>query len=255
MKIVLSFIHISLLLIISFYVSAFSLQQKVGIQTISKANTTNLAANANPASNAQYYVKGIETKAPTDSIVKQRDTSFRQIDTRYSAAFGRLKSQAASIKQYAKVNNYSVDYCFLVDMSLPSGKKRFFVYNLKKDSIENSALVSHGFGSYKPDCDDILVFSNAPNSFKTSLGKYKVGTSYNGTYGLAYKLYGLDTSNSRALERAIVLHSDKHIPETETYPFRIFQSAGCPAVSPIFLPLIGNYIKATKKPILLWIYN
>jgi hypothetical protein len=251
MKAVAGSINVFALLMSSLYASASAFQQQ-DAGSVTKANIT---GNTTASNNAQYYVKDSEPKVAANSTLKPVDTSFRQIDTRYNAAFSRLKTQAASIKQYAKVNNYSIDYCFLVDMSIPSGKKRFFVYNFKKDSIETAALVSHGFGSYKPDCDDRLVFSNLPNSFKTSLGKYKIGASYNGTYGLAYKLYGLDTSNSRALERAIVLHSDKHIPETETYPFRIFQSAGCPAVSPIFLPLIGNYVKATKKPILLWIYN
>jgi hypothetical protein len=254
MKAFLNAVNICVLLMSSIYASA-SPCQKQDAKSVVKIKMINNTAAISPADNTSNLLKTNEPEVAGDTATKPIDTSFRQIDTRYNAAFSRLKIQAASIKQYAKVNNYSIDYCFLIDMSIPSGKKRFFVYNLKKDSVENTALVSHGFGSYKPDCDDRLVFSNAPNSFKTSLGKYKVGASYNGTYGLAYKLYGLDTSNSRALERAIVLHSDKHIPETETYPFRIFQSAGCPAVSPIFLPMIGNYLKASKKPILMWIYN
>lgn len=247
MKTFLSLINIFTLLLICLCTSAF---QQHDSKAVSKANVGFIAAVVNPANNA---AKGQAPK--TDTSSKAKDTSFRLIDTRYNAAFRRLKTQAASIKDYAKRNNYNSDYCFLIDMSLPSGKKRFFIYNLKKDSIENAALVSHGFGSYKPDCDDVLVFSNSNYSFKTSIGKYKIGGSYKGAYGLAYKLYGLDTSNSRALERAIVLHSDLHIPETETYPFRIFQSAGCPAVSPAFLTILGNYIKPSKKPVLMWIYN
>ena len=183
------------------------------------------------------------------------DTSYNLIETNYNAASDRLKRKASSIKEYAKANNYSTEYCFLVDMSIPSGKKRFFVYNMRKDSLEFSALVSHGFGSTRKDCDDQLVFSNMPYSFKTSLGKYKIGNSYNGTYGLSYKLYGLDSTNNRAFERAIVLHSDLHVPENETYPNLIFQSAGCPTVTPSFLPILGSFIKSSKKPILMWIYN
>ncbi len=183
------------------------------------------------------------------------DTSYNHINTRYKAAFDRLKPQAASIKEYVKANNFSTDYVFLVDMSIPSGKNRFFIYNLKEDSLVCSSLVSHGFGSTIKTSEDQLIFSNNDYSFKTSLGKYKIGGSYNGTYGLAYKLYGLDSTNSKAFERAIVLHSDVHVPSTETYPYKIFQSAGCPTVSPSFLPVVGNYIKASKKPILMWIYN
>jgi L,D-transpeptidase catalytic domain len=168
---------------------------------------------------------------------------------------GRLRRQANLIRDYAKENNYSMEYCFLVDMSIPSGKNRFFVYNMRKDSLEFSALVSHGFGSTQKDCGDQLVFSNMPSSFKTSLGKYKIGKPYQGTYGLSYKLYGLDSTNNRAFERAIVLHSDLHVPEKEIYPGRIYQSAGCPIVTPAFLPILGSFINSSKKPILMWIYD
>ena len=140
-------------------------------------------------------------------------------------------------------------------MSIPSGKKRFFVYNIAKDSIEYSSLVSHGSGSYFNGCDDRLIFSNMPNSNATSLGKYRIGNSYYGNYGLSYKLFGLDSTNSNAFDRAIVLHSDAYVPETETYPRHIFQSAGCPCVSPAFLAVLDKYLKQSSKPVLLWIYN
>ena len=248
MKTVLSLINIFSLMLISLSISASALQQHD-----SKAVSKSIGFTKGVTGSDNTVGKNMEPKA--DSSSQTKDTSFKLIDTRYNAAFRRLKTQAAVIKDYAKRNNYNSDYCFLIDMSLPSGKKRFFIYNLKKDSIENSALVSHGFGSYKPDCDDVLVFANTNYSFKTSVGKYKVGGSYKGAYGLAYKLYGLDSTNSKALERAIVLHSDLHIPETETYPFRIFQSAGCPAVSPAFLTILATYIGTSKKPVLMWIYN
>lgn len=192
----------------------------------------------------------------TDTLsVNIRDTSFMQINTKLRIAAARLKEKAAGLEDYVKTNNFNPDYCFLVDMSIPSGKKRFFVYNIKLAAVEYSALVSHGSGSYKPGCNDLLVFSNLPNSNATSLGKYKIGNPYQGKYGLSYKLYGLDSTNANAYQRAIVLHSDSYVPEKETYPRHIFESAGCPAVSPVFLAEIGKYIRTSDKPILLWIYN
>ena len=183
------------------------------------------------------------------------DTTSIAANFKGATANDRLKRMAALIRDYAKANNYSMEYCFLVDMSLPSGKNRFFVYNIRKDSLEFSALVSHGFGSTQKDCGDQLVFSNMPYSFRTSLGKYKIGKPYQGQYGLSYKLYGLDSTNNRAFERAIVLHSDQHVPDKETFPARIYQSAGCPTVNPSFLPILGSFINSSKKPILIWIYN
>ena len=169
---------------------------------------------------------------------------------RYAAAISRLKNQSAALKAYAASKNFNTEICFLVDMSVPSGKNRFFVYNLKTDVLETESLVAHGFGSTVKGSDDELTFSNNDYSFKTSLGKYKIGSSYNGQYGLAYKLYGLDSTNSKAFQRAIVLHGDTHMPENEIYPSHIFQSAGCPTLSPGFLAVVSKYINASKKPIL-----
>ena len=183
------------------------------------------------------------------------DSTRNDIAIRYNNALNRLKLQAASLEKYLTENNYNTDYVFLVDMSLPSGKNRFFVYNLKKAAPEHAGLVTHGAGSNKYDTDEPLQFSNMPFSFKTSVGKYKIGSSYSGRFGLAYKLYGLDSSNSKAYERAIVLHSHKQVPDAEAYPGYIIVSAGCPTVSPAFLGVLNKYITASRKPILMWIYN
>jgi L,D-transpeptidase catalytic domain len=211
---------------------------------------------------SEFFVKGFyntSTLQPINegdsSLAVERDTSFMQIDTKLKIAAARLKEKTARIQEYVIANNFNPEYCFLVDMSIPSGKKRFFVYNIKMGAVEYSALVSHGSGSYKADCKDQLIFSNMPNSNATSLGRYKIGSAYKGMYGLSYKLYGLDSTNDNAYQRAIVLHSDNYVPQNETYPRHIFESSGCPAVSPVFLAEIGKYIKTSDKPILLWIYN
>ena len=193
---------------------------------------------------------------PKDTIISfVRDTSFNHIDTKLKAAALRLKQKAVLAKEYLAANGFNSDICFMVDMSIPSGKNRFFVYNIKKDSVEFTSLVSHGSGSWKPNCDDQLVFSNLTNSNATSLGRYKIGTSYSGLYGLSYKLFGLDSTNNNAFQRSVVLHSDVYVPEKETYPYHIFESAGCPTVSPSFLPVLGKYVKGSKKPMMMWIYN
>lgn len=210
---------------------------------------TSVNANSAPLQKTQNNI------AIDYSIIIERDTSYNQIDTKIKAAKTRLKQKTDSLKLYLTTHNFNTDYCFLVDMSLPSGKKRFFVYNIKKDSVILTSLVAHGSGSYTRECNDQLVFSNMPNSYATSIGKYKIGLPYHGAYGLSYKLLGLDSTNNNAYERAIVLHSDSFIPETETYPRHIYESAGCPIVSPYFLTLLGKYINTSNKPLLLWIYN
>src|SRR6202012_152012 len=78
-----------------------------------------------------------------------------------------LKSEAAAIKGYLEKNNFNTDYCFMIDMSIAPGKKRFFIFDLNKDSIEKAGLVAHGSGS---DKGGRLVFSNIPESKCSSLG-------------------------------------------------------------------------------------
>ncbi len=165
----------------------------------------------------------------------------------------RIRKNASVLAGYARRNNYSTRICFLIDMGISSGKTRFFVYNLQKDSIEKSGLVTHGSGSDKGE--DGLYFSNIPGSNCTSLGKYKIGHSYNGKFGLAYKLYGLDNSNSRAFERFVVLHAHECVPNDEIYPLTICQSWGCPTVSPSFLQSLKETIDREESPILLSIYK
>ena len=191
----------------------------------------------------------IYARADGDTLV-----NTNTIDTRYKAAVNRLKEQGRTIHRYAAEHHYNTDYCLLVDMSLPSGKKRLFIYNLKKDSIEFAGLVANGGGSYRPGSEQ-LIFSNTVNSGMTSLGKYSIGNSYYGKYGLAHKLHGLDSTNSNAYKRTIVLHSHAHMPDIEVYPRLSPLSAGCPMVSADCLVLLTHYIKVSKEPILLWIYN
>jgi len=224
---------------------AGSFQEPMAVLT--KGPSFNKMVSASP--------KEVVNATPAATTTPLADSAAIKIDNRYKASLERLKAQGQSIAAYAKANNYNTELVFLMDMTLPSGKNRFFVYNLKKDEVEAASLVTHGFGSNKYENDDPLEFSNVPESKKTSLGRYKIGKSYFGQFGLAYRLYGLDSTNDKAFERDIVLHSHKRVPEKETFPGYIIVSSGCPTVSPAFLGKLDNYIKASKKPILLWIYN
>ena len=163
----------------------------------------------------------------------------------------RLNKKAIQAKDYIAGHGFDEEYCFLVDMRIPSGKNRFFVYNLHKDSIEMAGLVAHGSGINNSETP---VFSNTPNSFCTSLGKYKIGKSYYGKFGLAYKLYGQDKTNNKAFDRFVVLHAHECVPNDEVSPLSICESWGCPTVSPAFLTQLKSYIDSSSKPILLCIY-
>lgn len=186
---------------------------------------------------------------PVSNNFSDNDSSSRSIDKELE----KLNTYANKIKAYASSHNYTSNICFLVNMNIPSGKNRFFVYDINKDSILLSGLVAHGAGGDFFSANPI--FSNVPNSKCSSLGKYKIGGKYNGNYGLAYKLYGLDETNSNAFNRAIVLHGYSCMPDEETYPIPICNSLGCPMVSYNFLKKLSSYIDKSNKPILLWIFK
>jgi hypothetical protein len=164
----------------------------------------------------------------------------------------KLEQKAALAKLYVKRKAYNENICFLIDMSLASGQKRFFIYDFKTDSIKSAGLVAHG------NCFEYWMegrrYSNVVGSGCTSLGKYKIGNSYTGKFGYSYKLHGLDSSNNNALERTVVLHGHSCIPETEVTD-EICQSNGCPTVAPDFLNQLKLVINQSKKPVLLWIYD
>lgn len=170
----------------------------------------------------------------------------------YKETLSRVRQKALLAKNYIKDHQFNKSTCFLIDMRLPSGKYRFFVYNLISDTIEKEGLVTHGSGSVG-DANE-LIFSNTPNSNCTSIGKYKIGNAYEGKFGLAYKLYGLDNTNSNAFDRFIVLHAFDCVPDYEIAPQPICVSLGCPTVSALFLQQLKTYIDKSSKPILLWIY-
>ncbi len=168
----------------------------------------------------------------------------------YTSSF---TTRASTVRNYALEKHFSTIYCFFVDMSIHSGRKRFFVYDLETNEVIMSGLVSHG--SCNETFLDQAKFSNTPGGNCTSQGKYKIGEKYWGQYGKSYKLYGLESTNSNAYKRAIVLHSYSCIPDEEIYPRVACNSSGCAGVSSAFFEKLSSIIDKSKNPIVLWIYK
>jgi len=164
-----------------------------------------------------------------------------------------LSSHISALQKRTLSKNYNNEVAFFIDMSIESGKKRFFIVNLKTNTLIDAGLVTHG------RCNKNWLngrqYSNTIGGGCTSLGLYKIGGHYNGRFGLAYKLHGLDSSNSNAFKRYVVLHSMECVPENETHPLPICQSDGCPTVSPGFLKKLQPLLDKSAKPMLLYIYE
>ena len=168
-----------------------------------------------------------------------------------SRAMHPLAVKAAEARSYAAKKRMNEKICFLLDLSIPSSQKRFFVVDLQKDSVLYRGMVTHG------SCNQWLSqqrYSNEVGSGCTSLGKYRIGAGYVGQFGKAWKLHGLEAGNSNAFKRYVVLHSHDCVPD-EPDGEELCQSQGCPTVSPAFLKKLEPLIKHTPKPILLWIYQ
>ena len=165
----------------------------------------------------------------------------------------KLKSEITEIRRFlGKSAKYNSDVAFFLDMRIESGKNRFFIYDLKHNKLINKGLVGHGSGS-ETGIPGKLQFSNVKNSNSSSLGKYAIGGSYSGRFGKAYKLYGLDKTNSNAFDRNVVLHKYADVPfEEQIKP--ICNSLGCPMVNEKFFEVIEKTIDASKKKIILVMY-
>jgi len=122
----------------------------------------------------------------------------------------------------------------LVDFRLSSNKKRLWVIDLDKNEIIYHSLVAHGRNSGN---EYAKVFSNKPNSNKSSLGFYITGENYTGKHGLSLRLDGAEPGyNDHARNRAIVMHGASYVDKSFSKAYgRIGRSFGCPAI-----PLKGH---------------
>lgn len=157
---------------------------------------------------------------------------------------------------FCKKNNMDTSIAIMVDMSIHSGKNRFFVYDFKQKAITVESLCAHGVGGGSTPTK--VIFSNKVGSYCTSLGKYKVkGRAYsNWGINVHYKMYGMEESNNNAFKRIVVLHSYSPVPDHEIYPQTLFgQSAGCPVLADAVMRKIDALLKTKKKSVLLWIYS
>lgn len=158
-----------------------------------------------------------------------------------------------SAVNYAKNEGLDTDYAFFINMKKASGSRRFYTIHLKTGELLHAGLVAHG------RCNKSWLngrqYGNEIGCGCSSLGRYKVGNAYKGRFGLAYKLHGLDNTNSNAYKRFVVLHAHVCVPYNEVSPAPICQSDGCPTVAPEYLQELKTVIDKARKPVLLWIYE
>lgn len=117
----------------------------------------------------------------------------------------------------------------VIDYSRPSTKPRLWVVDLATRAVLFEELVAHGQGSG----DNLATkFSNESDSHQSSLGLFLTQETYTGKHGYSLRLQGLeDGVNSRARERAIVVHGADYVSAATVSALgRLGRSWGCPAL-------------------------
>ncbi|MBW0146027.1 murein L,D-transpeptidase catalytic domain family protein [Marinobacter arenosus] len=130
----------------------------------------------------------------------------------------------------------------VIDFSLPSAKKRLWIFDLNLGKLVLSDLVAHGKNS-----GNVLSteFSNVEGSHQSSIGLFRGSESYYGKHGYSLRLDGLEPGfNDRARERAIVIHGAGYVNETWINRYgRIGRSHGCPAVDSRVIERVVDNLK------------
>ena len=178
----------------------------------------------------------------------------------YSLDYDFTQSKANEALDYCKSRRMNEEFCILIDMGIHSGRKRFFVWDFKKDTIVHSFLVAHGSCDNPWGMDrskESPRFSNVDGSHCSSPGKFKIGNRGISSWGVKvnYLLHGLESSNNNALSREIVFHSWEKVSDEEIYPDGTPEGWGCPAISNNSFKIIDPLLKAASKPVLMWIYD
>jgi hypothetical protein len=119
----------------------------------------------------------------------------------------------------------------VIDYSLPSTKRRLWVFDLQQRKLLFRELVAHG----KNSGDNLAThFSNEPDSLTSSLGPFRTLGSYDGRNGYSLRMAGLEPGvNDRAYARALVMHGAPYVDaKLAGRQGRLGRSWGCPAVRP-----------------------
>lgn len=189
----------------------------------------------------------------------------------YLKAYGK-SIMAKATNKVVEVTLRNDRFIGIADFTLPSTQKRFYLLDIQTGTVEKH-YVSHGA---KSGFKWAQIFSNEPDSKKTSLGFYITGRTYqsHAFESRALKVYGIEPSNFNAYARDIVIHqadyaSPKfiedlraHYEKTGDKKFspRLGRSFGCFAFDPAVAQdvidklsggaLIYAYVKGAERQLL-----
>lgn len=164
----------------------------------------------------------------------------------------RLLAKALASFQQHRGDLSNASHIGIVDYAAHSSEPRFYIVDLEKRTAR-ALRVTHGSGSDRDHDGYLDRFSDQDGSNATSRGAYRTAEVYDGKYGRAERLDGLDDSNRTARDRAIVMHHAWYAePDVVTSQKKLGRSQGCFTFSAHDLPEVmdalppGSLIYADK---------
>lgn len=167
----------------------------------------------------------------------------------------RFRHRAVEAAKYCRENGYNQRVVLLWDLSIHSGRRRFVVWNITENRAEHAFLASHGSGSRRSHVPSAYArVSNADGSHLSSVGRALVAERYVGRYGVAYRLDGLEETNSEMRKRCIVLHGWHYTTSFPIWPLPTIGSWGCPVLSRRDMNILDKILQQ-EQSVVLWAYK
>jgi hypothetical protein len=159
--------------------------------------------------------------------------------------------RAKELAEYCHREGYNTRVALFVDLSRHSGRRRFVAWDMARMVPIFTAPVSHGSGSERSHVRSAYArFSNEDGSHLSSLGRAVVAERYEGRYGVAYRLDGLEATNSNLRSRCVVLHGWEHTTSYPVWPRATVGSFGCPVLSRRMMARVDELLRQEKGVIL-----
>ena len=163
----------------------------------------------------------------------------------------RVGERAEELLEFCRKEGYNTHIALFVDLSRHSGRRRFVAWDFERNVPIFTCPVSHGSGAKESHVRSTYArLSNEDGSHLSSEGRALVAERYEGRYGVAYRLDGLDDTNSNLRSRCVVLHSWKFTTSFPIWPFATVGSFGCPVLSPRMMQKLDTLLNAEKGVIL-----
>ena len=162
-----------------------------------------------------------------------------------------MAERAKELLEYCRREGYNTRVALFVDLSRHSGRRRFVAWDMVRMVSIFTCPVSHGSGSEMSHVRSAYArFSNEDGSHLSSLGRAVVAERYEGRYGVAYRLDGLEATNSNLRSRYVVLHGWEHTTSYPIWPRATVGSFGCPVLSRRMMARVDELLQREKGVII-----